>query len=158
MWVRAGTRGSSVRNVPWNNVVPVIIGGVVAVGFLDGERVLVGSHSALGVFDSRTGDRLERTPSDDYSWCEPDPPSIRYAGGSDVRLVAAEGLWGGELDRVTADGWACRLRTDGAQLFAEGNPHTVRVHDPEERRAFGFSPDGQTFIYATSETLTLLRR
>ena len=144
--------------VPWSHAAPVMIGGLVAAGFLDSGRVVVGSHSGLGVFDVRTGERLERIASDNYAWHCDDPPSIRYPSASGVRLVPAEGLWGGELDRTTRDGWSCRLRADGAEVFADGSPYRVCVLDPEERRAYGFSPDGQTFIYATSSALTVICR
>jgi hypothetical protein len=35
--------------------IPVAIGGVAAVGFLDEDRIIVGSHSGVGVFDVHTG-------------------------------------------------------------------------------------------------------
>ncbi|HEY2076461.1 MAG TPA: hypothetical protein VGH53_08995 [Streptosporangiaceae bacterium] len=36
--------------------IPVAIGGVAAVGFMDEDRVIVGSHSGVGVFDVHTGE------------------------------------------------------------------------------------------------------
>ena len=47
---------------------PVAIGGVLAVGFLDEERVVVGSHGGVGVFDVRSGEGIERTHDEDYNW------------------------------------------------------------------------------------------
>jgi hypothetical protein len=130
---------------------------LVAVGFLDEQRVIVGSHSGIGVFDASTGARVERLPADDCSWYQGDPPFIRRPGPAGVRLIPAEGLWGGELDRSTADGWSCELRPDGAQLVADGQT-PILVVDPEDRRAYGFSSRGRTFVYATSASLNLVHR
>ena len=55
--------------------IPVAIGGVVAVGFLDEDRIIVGSHSGIGIFDVHTGERIERTHDEDYNWYQGDPPS-----------------------------------------------------------------------------------
>jgi hypothetical protein len=88
----------------------VAIGGVVAIGFVDEDRVIVGSHSGVGVFDIHTGERIERTHDEDYSWYQGDPPWIRYTTAEGVRLVRAAGLWGGDLDQSTTDGWTFTSR------------------------------------------------
>jgi hypothetical protein len=137
--------------------VRVAVGGVVAIGFVDEGRVIVGSHSGVGVFDVHTGDRIERTRDQDYSWYQGDPPWIRYSTADGVRLVRAAGLWGGDLDQATADGWTCHRVDGGAVLRAEGEPD-FRVEDPEEFRAQGFAPAGGAFVYATSPTIHLVCR
>jgi hypothetical protein len=71
---------------PWR-AIPVAIGGVVAVGFLDEDRVIVGSHSGVGVFDVHTGERIERTHDEDYNWYQGDPLS------SDIRQLKGCGLF-----------------------------------------------------------------
>ena len=58
--------------------IPVAAGGVVAAGFLDEDRVIVGSHSGTGVFDVHTGERAERTYDEGHDWYQGDPPFIRY--------------------------------------------------------------------------------
>ena len=97
--------------------IPVAIGSVVAVGFMDEDRVIVGSHSGLGVLDVHTGERIERTYDEHYNWYQGDPPFIRYPSADGVRLIRTAGLWGGDLDQLTTDGWTCRRvrRRIGAQ-------------------------------------------
>lgn len=95
------------RDMQQWQVIPVTIGGVVAVGFLDEERLLVGSHSGVGVFDVHSGEKGERTHDEHYNWYQGDPPWIRYPSQEGVRLVRAAGLRGGELDQTTIDGWTC---------------------------------------------------
>lgn len=137
--------------------IPVAIGGVVAVGFIDENQVIVGSHNGLGVFDVHTGARIERTHDEDYAWYQGDPPLIRYQSGEGVRLIRAAGLWGGDLDESTADGWTCHRVDGGSVLSAEGQPD-FRIEDQEEYRAQGFSPGGGAFVYATSPTVYLATR
>jgi hypothetical protein len=135
------------------------IGGVVAVGFLDEDRIIVGSHSGVGVFDVHTGARIERTYDDDgnYNWYQGDPPSIRRPSAKGVRLIRAAGLWGGGLDQTTTDGWTCHRVDGGAVLSADAQPD-FRIEDREEYRAQGFSPEGGAFVYATSPTVYLVTR
>lgn len=140
----------------WRTI-PVAIGGVVAVGFLDEDRVIVGSHSGVGVFDVRTGERLERRYDEGYTWYQGDPPFIRYPSAEGVRLIRAAGMWGGELDQSTTDGWTCHRVDSGVVLSAASDPD-FRIEDPEEYRAQGFSPGGGVFVYATSPTVYLASR
>jgi hypothetical protein len=139
------------------HAIPVAIGGVLAVGFMDEHRVIVGSHSGIGVFDVRSGERIERTHDQDYNWYQGDPPFIRYQSAEGVRLIRAAGLWGGDLDQSTEDGWTCRRVEAGVLLKAEGQPD-FRIDDSEEFRAQGFSPGGGAFVYATSPTVYLASR
>lgn len=136
---------------------PMTVGGVVAVGFIDEHRIAVGSHSGLGVFEIQGGHRIERTRDDKYAWYQGDPPWIRYPGPEGVRLVRAAGLWAGELDQVTTDGWTCRRTSTGVVLSAHGSPE-CRTEDSEEFRAQGFSADGRAFVHATSPTVYLASR
>lgn len=118
---------------------PVAVGGVVAVGFLDEDRVIVGSSSGTGVFDVHTGERPERTYDEGYDWYQGDPPFIRYPSARGVRLIRPAGLWGGDLPESTADGWASYRVRVGAVLRAGGQPD-FSIDDREEHRAQGFSP------------------
>jgi hypothetical protein len=135
----------------------VAIGGVVAAGFMDEDRVIIGSHSGTGVFDVHTGERAERMHDEHYTWYQAAPPFIRYPSAEGVQLIRAAGLWGGDLDQSTADGWTCHRVGAGAVLRAEGQPD-FRIEDSEEYRAQGFSPRGSAFIYATSSTVYLTSR
>lgn len=138
-------------------VTSAAVGGVAAVGFLDEERLIAGSHSGVGVFLIRSGERCERIYDDRYGWYNAAPPSIRYPVPGGVRLIRAAGLWGGELDQATADGWSCRRTSDGAVLSAAGQPD-FRIEDSEEFRAQGFSPGGRAYVCATSPTVHLACR
>lgn len=137
--------------------ISIVIGGVVAVGFIDEDRVIVGSHSGIGVFNVHTGERVERTHDEEYNWYQGDPPFIRYPSAEGMRLIRAAGLWGGDLDQSTADGWTCHRVDGGAVLSADGQPD-FRIEDREEYRAQGFSLGGGAFVYATSPTIYVASR
>lgn len=143
--------------MPWGLTVTVAVGGLVAMGFLDEDRVIVGSHDGTGVFSAVTGERLERERIEDYGWYQGDPAWIRRTESGETRLVPAAGLWGGSLARRTDDGWECAVSPSGAMISAPGE-RAVSVEDPEELRACGFSPGGRLFAVATSSTLHLLSR
>ena len=132
--------------------IPVAIGGVVAVGFMDEDRVIVGSHSGVGVFDVYTGERIERTHDQDHNWYQGDPPCIRYSTANGVRLVRAAGLWGGDLGQSTPDGWTCR-RVDGGTVLSADGEADFRIEESEEYRAEGFSPGGGAFVRDCADRL-----
>lgn len=142
----------------WSPSIPLAVGGVVAIGFINEDRLLVGSHSGCGEFETRAGQRIGRYVDSDYGWYQADPPSIRYPASGDggIMLVGSAGLWGGSLPTSTSDGWVCSHSSEGAQL---SNGHeSFRIPDAEELRAFGFSPQGSVFVLATSSTVTLTSR
>ncbi|GEB14909.1 hypothetical protein GUY44_01345 [Pimelobacter simplex] len=138
----------------WSPIRTIPVGGIVAVGFLDEERVAVGSHAGLGVFDAAGGARLDRVPDipGEYPWHRDSPPSIVYDDHRGQQVVPAAGLWGGRLAAATADGWTADLTPTGGRL--QGPDGTVLVvDDAEEPRAHGFSPGGRVFVHATSSAL-----
>lgn len=143
----------------WSSIRAIPVGGLVAVGFVDEQRVVVGSHSGLRVFDATTGAMLDQVgdPTGDYAWFQESPPTALYAGDGGPHSVPVAGLFGGTLPGTTDDGWACRVEDAGARL---SGPHgsLVTVDDAEERRACGFSPQGQVFVFATSPTLYIAVR
>jgi hypothetical protein len=61
----------------WGPIRPIMVGGLLAVGFLDEHRVIVGSHDGLGVFEASSGVRLDRVrdPDGDYGRYRESPPS-----------------------------------------------------------------------------------
>ena len=87
---------------------------------------------------------------------EPGSDAARRAalgiGPLDGAWIGVCGLAGGELPGATADGWQARASGDGVTVSAPGRQPLV-VSESEEMRAFGFSPDGTTFIIATSPGL-----
>ena len=151
------TRQSYSHSMQQWTAISVAIGGVVAVGFVDEDRVIVGSHSGTGVFDVHTGERTERTYGEGYDWYQSDPPVIRYPSAQGMRLIRAAGLWGGDLPQSTIEGWTSHRVDAGAILRADGQPD-FSIGDPEEYRAQGFSPLGCAFVYATSPTVHLATR
>lgn len=143
----------------WGPVRPVAIGGLVAVGFIDEQRVVVGSHSGLGIIDVPSGALIERISvvEGSYEWFSEAPPSATWLDVEGVHSVPVAGLWGGSLPDSTADGWRCSKSAAGAVLRGPGES-TIDIADREEFRAFGFSPGGRVFVYASSPTLFLVSR
>jgi hypothetical protein len=66
---------------------------------LDEHRIVVGSHSGLGVFSPGDGTRLDRVEDLDgeYGWLREAPLTAAYTDGEGRHLVAIVGLWGGSL-------------------------------------------------------------
>jgi len=54
-------------------------------------------------------------------------------------------------------GWQARASGDWITVCAPGR-RLLQVHESEEMRAVGFSPDGATFVIATSPGLAIYRR
>jgi hypothetical protein len=138
----------------WEPIRPISVGGLVAVGFLDEYRIVIGSHSGLGVLDARDGTLLARVedPDGDYNWLRGSPPMGAYTDGEGEHLVEVAGVWGGSLPETTDDGWTCGPATAGAVLSGPDGVE-FRVDDDEAPRACGFSPQGRVFVFATSATL-----
>jgi len=141
----------------WHRVIWTGVGGVLAVGVPDERRIVVGSHAGVGVFDATTGERVYRSRDNDYTWWDQERLSIILnVSGGESEVIPSMGLEGGSLPAVTADGWTCSQCESGAVLTR--GDETVEVVDPEEARAVGFSPAGSLFVFATSPSLTVLRR
>lgn len=143
----------------WGPVRPVAVGGLVAVGFIDEQRVVVGSHNGLGVIDASSGARIGMIADIEgsYPWARGDPPSATWMDPDGPRTIPMAGLWGGRLPEETADGWVCERSAAGASLRGPDGT-TVAIDDDEEFRAFGFSPEGRVFVYATSPTIYVITR
>lgn len=135
------------------------IDGLVAVGFLDEQRVIVGSHSGVGVVDVCSGVQISRVLDHDgsYGWFSDAPPSATWMDSDGPRTVPVAGLWGGHLSQATSDGWTCERSAVGVALKGP-NGNTLTMNDEEEVRACGSSPHGRVFVFATSPTLYLVTR
>jgi hypothetical protein len=143
----------------WGAVRPIAAGGLLAVGFIDEHRVIVGSHNGVGIIDASSGALIERVPDVEgsYEWFSETPPSATWMDAKGVHTVPVAGLWGGRLPETTADGWPCNRSAEGATLIGPDGS-TLEIADEEEFRAFGFSPGGRVFVYLTSPTLYLVAR
>jgi hypothetical protein len=78
-------------------------------------------------------------------------------GPVDGQWIEVAGLAGGRLPAATADGWQVRRTAHGVALSGPAR-ETVAVQEAEEIRAFGFSPDGQAFVLASSPGLAVFQR
>lgn len=126
-------------------------------GIPDERRVVVGSHSGVGVFDTTTGERIARVDDNDYAWLDEQRSTIRVlTDDGAAEVIPSMGLHGGTLPRTTPDGWEVECAMYGATL--KRGAESVAVPDDEEFRACGFSPNGSVFVLATSSSLTVLRR
>lgn len=130
---------------------------MLALGLPDEMRVVVGSHSGVGVFDASTGAPTLRVYDDDYTWFDPERLAILVPNDrGSFEAISSMGLEGGVLPDTTPDGWRCERTDNGALLVRDDK--RVDVVDDEEFRACGFSPAGSLFVFASSPFLTVLRR
>jgi hypothetical protein len=70
-------------------------------------------------------------------------------------------LGGGSLAEATADGWRATRGANGVLVQApeDKDPRlSFTIEEPEELRAWGFSPDGLTVLAGASPGLTIFRR
>lgn len=149
--------------LPWRRVGTVSVGGLTAVGFSDDSRhLLVESHSGLGVLELSSARRVAR------SEVEPTDDSLTRngIGPIDGQLIQMAGLWGGQLDFRSADGWSFRelpsdepeFPPDGIEVVSpEGGVFPLR-NDVSEFRVAGFAKDGLVLVFGTSADLTIFTR
>lgn len=97
---------------------PITIGGLVAVGFVDEQRVVVGSHSGLDIIDAPSGTMVVRISevAGSCEWFSETPPSATWLDLEGVHTVPLAGLWGGSPLDSTADGWRCGRSATGVGL------------------------------------------
>lgn len=143
---------------PWKKVADVAIGGLTEVGFVPGSALLlVVSHQGRGLVSLATGDRVARDRQETGSWFDASRPAALGIGPLDGQWIEVTGLAGGRLPVTTADGWQARRVRRGVAL-ARPAGESAEVNEPEEMRAFGFSPDGATFMIASSPSVVIFRR
>src|SRR4051812_11689368 len=80
----------------WGSIRSLGVGGLVAVGFLDERRVVVGSHSGLGIVEAGTGVVLDRIADPDgmYGWYRESPPAAVYVDSEGEHRVPVASFWG----------------------------------------------------------------
>jgi hypothetical protein len=115
------------------------------------------SHQGRAVVDLASGDILTRDRQETGAWFDAARGAALGIGPLDGAWIGVCGLAGGQLPGATADGWQARASGDGVTVSAPGRQPLV-VSESEEMRAFGFSPDGTTFIIASSPGLAIYRR
>jgi hypothetical protein len=142
---------------PWRKVTYLAVGGLTEVGFAAGSLLLVVSHQGRGVVDLASGNVLARDRQETGAWFDAARRAALGIGPLDGTWIGVCGLAGGQLPDATADGWQARASGDGVTVSAPGRQPLV-VSESEEMRTFGFSPDGTTFIIATSPGLAIYRR
>jgi hypothetical protein len=133
------------------------VGGLTEVGFTDGPLLLVVSHQGRGVVDLASGELLARDRHETGTWFDAARRAVLGIGPLDGAWIGVCGLAGGRLPDATADGWQARPSGARVTVSAPGR-RPLQVNESEEMRAFGFSPDGTTFVIATSPGLALYRR
>jgi hypothetical protein len=141
----------------WRKVAYLAVGGLTEVGFADGSKLLVISHQGRGVVDLASGKLLARERQEPGAWFDAADRTALGIGPLDGARVGVCGLAGGRLPDATADGWQAHVTGDQVTVSAPGR-QPLRISDGEKIRAFGFSPDGTTFIIATSPGLAIHRR
>jgi hypothetical protein len=128
------------------------------VGFVPGSSlVLVVSHQGRGVVDFISDERVASDRQGNGFLFDIAQHAVLGIGPVDGRWIEVADLAGGRLAVTTADGWRAVRTADGVVLLGTAGK-TVELCEAEEIRAFGFSPDGQVFIIASSPSLTTFRR
>jgi hypothetical protein len=133
------------------------VGGLTEVGFAGEPLLLVVSHQGRGVVDLASGELLARDRHETGAWFDAARGAARGIGPLDGAWIAVCGLAGGRLPDATADGWHARVTGDRVTVSAPGR-QPLQVNGSEQVRAFGFSPEGTTFVIATSPGLAIYRR
>lgn len=140
----------------WRKVTYLAVGGLTDVGFAAGPLLLVVSHQGRGVVDPASGELLARDRHETGAWFDASRRTALGIGPLDGAWIGVCGLAGGRLPDATADGWQARVSGDCITVSAPGR-QPLLVNESEEMRAFGFSPDGSTFVIATSPGLAIYR-
>jgi hypothetical protein len=141
----------------WRKVAYLAVGGLTEVGFADGPLLLVVSHQGRGVVDLASGELLARDRHESGAWFDAARRAVLGIGPLDGAWIGVCGVAGGQLPDETADGWQARASGDCVTVSAPGR-QLLQVSESEEMRAFGFSPDGATFVIATSPGVAIYRR
>jgi hypothetical protein len=109
------------------------------------------------VVDLASGELLARDRHEAGAWFDAARGAVLGIGPLDGAWIGVCGLGGGRLPDATADGWRARVSGNRVTVSAPGRQQ-LQVSENEEMRAFGFSPDGTTFVIATSPGLAIYRR
>ncbi len=158
---------------PWRKVAVHAVGGLTDVAFADStDLLLVISSFGRGLFDGASGKRIARDSFDDFKY---DTANLLAPGIGPVasQRLRTAGVHGGGLAVTTHDGWTLDLLTlswPHRSLFLTPPGHwlygpafdrpgdTTKLAVDSEIRAFGFSPTGHVFVFATGSEFSVFAR
>ena len=107
--------------------------------------------------DLISGELLARDRHEAGAWFDAARGAVLGIGPLAGAWIGVCGLAGGRLPDATGDGWQACVSDDCVTVSAPGR-QPLQVSESEEMRAFGFSPDGTTFVIATSPGLAIYHR
>jgi hypothetical protein len=146
----------------WRRISYIAVGGLTEVGFGQPARfLLIVSHQGRGVVDCVSGVRVARDPDEGPGWFDESVPAAEGIGPLSGQRVPVAGLAGGSLGWATTDGWRVSVGTNGAVVHAPDDQDSrlsFTIEEPDELRAWGFSPDGLTVLAAASPGLAIYHR
>lgn len=158
---------------PWRLVGIGSIGGLTDIGFIPNSNdLLVVSSSGRGLFDTATGEKIARDTIEFFENADRTGQTAPAIGRHDGVVVPLAGLnSSGGLRRGTDDGWSIGivqlpwprhflfLAADYKPIFDNtGHSWKLCTDEPCEFRAAGFSPRGESFVFATSGELLVYSR
>lgn len=162
--------------VPWRLVASVAIGGFEALGFsVDSRYLLIVSSSGRGVFESGSGEELERdSSSTTVDWYSLEALTVEGIGPVAGQAISVAGIHGGGLPLVTLDGWVADLLSPDwpssfvtlsppgsspwTQYQSDGVAKVAPTGGDDAVKCYGFSWSRRHFIVATSHTVDLFVR
>lgn len=168
-----------INNIPydlhlshWQLIGKYAVGGLLEVGFSKKqEMLLVISSQGRGVFNCITGEKIFRDYESDYQNKYEKELSCQGVGPLFDEIITVAGINGGGLPNTNFEGDSLEIIAPNwpiydmvfcpsyASLYDEKNNHNCRIIASDYSfRAYGFSWSGNSFIYATSDGLTLYRK
>jgi hypothetical protein len=155
---------------PWKCLGHFSVGGITEIGYApDSDLLLTVSQQGRGLYDCRTGDRIERDR--DSIWDGLDQqrltsPGIGHLANVTIRLA---GLHGGGLPLTSPDGWLLHIvPLPWPEYFVFMSDVENSIHFdkwikiagdfPGEFRTCGFSETGDSFVVAASSDLLIFSR
>jgi hypothetical protein len=142
---------------PCKKVAYLAVGGLTEVGFAGGSLLLVVGHQGRGLVDLSSGEMLARDRQETGAWFDRNRRAALAIGPLEGAWAGVCGLAGGQLACETADRWQARSSDGRVTVSASSGRSPLQTDESEEIRAFGFSPDGSTFIVATSPGVAIYR-
>ncbi len=155
---------------PWKREKVFAVGGLTEVGFADkSDLLLIVSHDGRGLLDCRAGEIISRDrASSTEDWYQPSSLEAEGIGSLLGQKIKLAGLHGGGLPHLNSNGWSLEavspdwpaisifVSPPGSSVLVESfSKGCEKIYEDSEIRAFGFSPSGNYFILATSDSLTL---
>jgi hypothetical protein len=159
---------------PWRALPMIAVGGLTGVGFDDNSKfLLIVSSDGLGVIDCQTGEKVARD-CDRADDTDEGTLLVEGIGPLAKQKVRIAGILGGGLPNSTHDGWSVDKHplawpvdelyllppTQTLLWSKDGSVEGIVKLPPTvtEVKAFGFSPDGNVLVVATSSDTMIYRR